>query len=201
MYSRIAGLMDDNLILSAPRPSRADAVKNRELLLQTAQRLFDENGVDAVTMADVAQAAGVGKGTLYRHFPNGKPDLCRMLIDQDQRDLQNRTLARLREQSDPQANLEWFLREVIAFVDRNQRFMFAESTLGATLDHPAHRWWRQTIRGLLGRIRPDLDVEYVTDMLFVMLDPRTIRYQIVARGYDASRIGAALITILRQIIR
>ncbi|MCC6804359.1 MAG: TetR/AcrR family transcriptional regulator [Anaerolineae bacterium] len=193
--------MNDNLIMPAPRPSRADAVKNRELLLQTAQRLFDANGVDAVTMSDVAHSAGVGKGTLYRHFPNGKPDLCRVLIDQDQRDLQNRTLARLHEQGDPQADLEWFLREVIGFVDRNQRFMFAESTLGATLDHPAHRWWRQTIRGLLGRIKPDLDVEYTTDMLFVMLDPRTIRYQIVARGYDADRIGAALITVLRQITR
>lgn len=191
--------MDDNLILSDPRPTRADAVKNRELLLQTAQRLFDENGVDAVTMSDVAQTAGVGKGTLYRHFPNGKPDLCRVLIDEDQRSLQDRTLARLREQGNPQADLEWFLGEVIAFVDRNQRFMFAESSMGASLDHPAHRWWRQTIRGLLARINPDLDIEYATDMLFVMLAPHTIRYQIIARGYNSERIADALIVILRQI--
>lgn len=191
--------MDDNLILPDPRPTRADAVKNRELLLQTAQRLFDENGVDAVTMSDVAQTAGVGKGTLYRHFPNGKPDLCRVLIDEDQRNLQNRALARLRKQGDPQADLEWFLREVIGFITRNQPLMFAEATLGTLLDHPAHRWWRQTIRGLLVRINPDLDIEYTADMLFVMLDPRTIRYQIIARGYDSERIGAALIAILRQL--
>ena len=192
--------MDDNLILPDPRPSRADALKNRELLLQTAQRLFDENGVDAVTMSDVAQTAGVGKGTLYRHFPNGKPDLCRVLIDQDQRDLQNRTLARLREQGDPQADLEWFLHEVIAFIARNQRFMFAETTISTLLDHPAHRWWRQTIRGLLGRLDPDIDLEYTTDMLFVMLDPRTVHFQVRALGYGFERIGDALTTILRRII-
>ena len=193
--------MDDNLILPDPRPTRADAVKNRELLLQTAHRLFAENGVDAVTMSAVADAAGVGKGTLYRHFPNGKPDLCQMLIDQDQRDMQNRTLARLREQGDPLVDLEWFLREVIAFVMRNQRLVFAEASLGILIDHPAHRWWRQTICGLLLRIDPQVDVEYTTDVLFIMLDPRTIHYQLEARGYDAERITAALTDLLRHILR
>ncbi|MFN8450113.1 MAG: helix-turn-helix domain-containing protein [Anaerolineae bacterium] len=192
--------MDDNLILPDPRPSRADALKNRALLLETAQRLFDENGVDAVTMSDVAESAGVGKGTLYRHFPNGKPDLCRVLIDEDQRELQNRTLARLRQQGNAQTDLEWFLREAIAFVERNRRFMFAESSMGVTLDHPAHRWWRQTIRGLLVRMNLDLDIDYTADMLFVMLDPRIIHYQVVVRGYDVERIGDGLITALRQII-
>jgi AcrR family transcriptional regulator len=191
--------MPDNLISPDPRPTRADAVKNRELLLQTAQRLIAENGVDAVTMSDVAEAAGVGKGTLYRHFPNGKPDLCQVLIDADQRDLQNRTFARLREQGDPLADLEWFLREVIAFITRNQRFMFAEATLGIGLDHPAHLWWRLTIRGLLMRMNLTMDVEYASDVLFVMLDPRTIRYQTHARGYDYDRIADALTALLRQI--
>lgn len=189
----------DNLIIPDARPTRADAVKNRELLLQTAQRLFAENGVDGVTMSDVAEAAGVGKGTLYRHFPNGKPDLCFVLIDEDQRDLQARTLTRLRKQGNPLADLDWFLREVIAFIDRNQRFMFAESSLGATLDHPAHRWWRLTIRGLLMRINPRVDVDYIADMLFVMLDPRTIRFQVTVRGYDYDRIASALTTVLHEI--
>src|SRR3954463_5721727 len=98
--------MDDNLIFPDPRPSRADAVKNRQLLMQTAQRLFADKGVDAVTMENLADAAGVGKGTLYRHFPKGKVELCQVLIDQDQRDLQDRTLKRLREHGDPLLDLE-----------------------------------------------------------------------------------------------
>jgi AcrR family transcriptional regulator len=143
----------------------------------------------------------VGKGTLYRHFPNGKPDLCRVLIDEDQRELQNRTLSRLRQQGDAQTDLEWFLREAIAFVERNRRFMFAESSMSVTLDHPAHRWWRQTIRGLLVRMNLDLDIDYTADMLFVMLDPRTIHFQVTARGYDYTRITSALTTLVRQVTR
>ncbi len=192
--------MDDNLIFPDHRPSRADAVKNRELLVQTAQRLFSENGVDAVTMSDVAVAAGVGKGTLYRHFPN-KVDLCQVLIDQDQRDLQNRTLMRLRENGEPLLDLDWFVREVIAFVVRNQRLVFAEASIGVLLDHPAHLWWRQTIRGLLNRIKPEIDLDYTTDLIFVMLDPRTIHYQLNSRGYDSQRIASSLSDILRRVIR
>ena len=191
--------MEDNLILPNPRPSRADALKNRELLLQTAQRLFARSGVDAVTMSEVAEAAGVGKGTLYRHFAN-KVELCQVLVDQDQRDLQNRTLVRLRESGDPRADLEWFLREVTAFVLRNQSLVFAEASIGLLLDHPAHLWWRQTIRGLLLRLSPQIDVEYAADVFFIMLDPRTIHFQLTARAYDSARITNGLIAVLQHLL-
>ena len=192
--------MDDNLLFASHRPSRADAVKNRVLLIETAQRLFAENGVDAVTMSDVAEAAGVGKGTLYRHFPS-KLDLCHVLIDTDQRDLQNRTLMHLRSGGGAQENLEWFLGEVVAFLSRNQALAFAESAQSILLDHPAHQWWRQTIRGLLARLNPQLDVDYAADVFFVMLDPRTIHYQTTRRGYSFDQIAASLKALLHQFIR
>ncbi|MER0244387.1 helix-turn-helix domain-containing protein [Streptomyces sp. HSW2009] len=50
------------------RPSRADAERNRLKVLEVAQELFAERG-DEVQMAEVARAAGVGVGTVYRHFP------------------------------------------------------------------------------------------------------------------------------------
>lgn len=52
----------------ADRPIRADARRNRERLLATASRLFADAGTD-VSLAAVAKAAGVGIGTVYRHFP------------------------------------------------------------------------------------------------------------------------------------
>lgn len=191
--------MDDNLIMIDHRTPRADAVKNRELLLQTAQRLFVQKGVDSVKMSDISDEAGVGKGTLYRHFPNGKAELCRALIDEDQRDLQERTFARLRQNGDSLADLNWFAREVIAFVIRNQAFMFAESSMEMLLGHPAHLWWRQTIRGLLVRLKLNIDLDYTADMIFVMLDPRTIYFQMNARGYDSERIASGLSDILKRI--
>jgi len=48
---------------------RADAARNREKIVETARVLFRERGYD-VPLDDVAKAAGVGAGTLYRHFPN-----------------------------------------------------------------------------------------------------------------------------------
>ncbi|MFI7133599.1 TetR/AcrR family transcriptional regulator [Nonomuraea sp. NPDC050153] len=52
----------------SPRKPRTDAERNRGRVLQTACELFAEHGPQ-VQMADVAKAAGVGVGTLYRHFP------------------------------------------------------------------------------------------------------------------------------------
>ena len=47
---------------------RADAARNRARLLEVATRMFAERGVET-SLDDVAKAAGVGIGTLYRHFP------------------------------------------------------------------------------------------------------------------------------------
>ncbi|MET7331163.1 helix-turn-helix domain-containing protein [Nonomuraea sp. NPDC005650] len=48
-------------------PSRSDAVRNRRLLLDAAAKTFAERGVD-VSIGEIAQRAGVGKGTVFRHF-------------------------------------------------------------------------------------------------------------------------------------
>jgi AcrR family transcriptional regulator len=50
------------------RPMRADARRNYERIVATANELFTAHGAD-VPLDDVAKKAGVGAGTLYRHFP------------------------------------------------------------------------------------------------------------------------------------
>jgi AcrR family transcriptional regulator len=54
---------------TAVRQLRADARRNRERILEAAAQVFGEQGADA-QMDDVARRAGVGVGTVYRHFPN-----------------------------------------------------------------------------------------------------------------------------------
>jgi len=51
------------------RPMRADACRNRERLLTVAGEVIARDGVDA-SLEDIARTAGVGIGTLYRHFPS-----------------------------------------------------------------------------------------------------------------------------------
>jgi AcrR family transcriptional regulator len=54
--------------MTAIRPLRADARRNRDRLLEVAVRAFSQDGPD-VTLDAIAKEAGVGIGTLYRHFP------------------------------------------------------------------------------------------------------------------------------------
>jgi AcrR family transcriptional regulator len=53
------------------RPPQSEA-ETRTRILQAAQRLFSRQGYDGTTTRDLAQAAGVAEGTLFRHFPNKK---------------------------------------------------------------------------------------------------------------------------------
>ncbi|TPL49999.1 TetR/AcrR family transcriptional regulator [Mesorhizobium sp. B2-4-6] len=52
----------------APKPLRADAQRNRDRLVEVAAQTFASDGVDA-SLEEIAKRAGVGIGTLYRHFP------------------------------------------------------------------------------------------------------------------------------------
>ena len=53
---------------SAPRRPRSDARRNRERILEVAKAAFTDHGADA-SLDEIAKQAGVGAGTLYRHFP------------------------------------------------------------------------------------------------------------------------------------
>src|SRR5579872_5569312 len=53
---------------STDRKPRADAQRNRERLLEVAKEAFTRSGANA-SLEDIAKEAGVGPGTLYRHFP------------------------------------------------------------------------------------------------------------------------------------
>jgi AcrR family transcriptional regulator len=54
--------------VSTPRPKRADAQRNEQTLLSAAAAVFVTSGVDA-PIREIAAKAGVGMGTIYRHFP------------------------------------------------------------------------------------------------------------------------------------
>ena len=63
-----------------PRRLRADARRNHARLLDAARNAFDEHGTDA-NLDDIARRAGVGIGTLYRHFPTRQHLMAAVLRD------------------------------------------------------------------------------------------------------------------------
>lgn len=79
------------LLRTPPPRERADAARNRAAVLQAAGGLFAEHGVAAVSMDQVAAAAGVGKGTVFRRFGD-KAGLAVALLDTRERELQEAIL-------------------------------------------------------------------------------------------------------------
>ncbi len=89
-----------------PRPQRADARRNRESVVEAARKLMATRGLDT-QMDDIAREAGVGVGTVYRHFPT-KEDLIYALAEHRFRRLAEFAQEALAE-DDPGAAFERFL--------------------------------------------------------------------------------------------
>ena len=64
--------------MQAQTVKRADARRNHDLILDAAKAAFARDGVDA-SLDEIARSAGVGPGTLYRHFPTREHLLCEVL--------------------------------------------------------------------------------------------------------------------------
>jgi AcrR family transcriptional regulator len=94
----------------ADRALRADAERNRRRLLDSAQALFRERGLD-VGVAEIAQRAGVGRGTLFRNFPT-KQDLIAAIVIERMREATEYG-RNLRDAPDAGEALFSFLEEVV----------------------------------------------------------------------------------------
>src|SRR4051794_5631371 len=78
-------------VLDSSRPERADAAENRRRVLAAACRLFAAHGAANVSMDQVAAAAGVGKGTLFRRFGD-RASLARAVLSEHEAPLQDRLI-------------------------------------------------------------------------------------------------------------
>jgi len=75
-----------------PHAERADAARNRRLLLATAREMLAEEGPGKLTMDALAERAGLGKGTVYRRFGT-RAGIFHALLDDDERDFQEQVLS------------------------------------------------------------------------------------------------------------
>ncbi len=107
-----AGL--ERLQSGRPEPQmRADARRNYDRLLAAAWEAFAERGSDDVSLEEIARRAGVGIGTLYRHFPNRQSLLEAVYRDQVLA-LGGRAAKLLAAESPEDALAEW-LRDLVSF--------------------------------------------------------------------------------------
>ena len=74
-------------VIQSQPAERVDAARNRERILCTARRLFAERGAGCVSMDEIAEQAGVGKGTLFRRF-GSRAALAQSVLSEDESVLQ-----------------------------------------------------------------------------------------------------------------
>ncbi|MEV4619489.1 helix-turn-helix domain-containing protein [Asanoa sp. NPDC049573] len=136
--------------MTSTRPLRADASRNRRLLLTAAADEFAERGLDA-SVADIARRAGLGKGTVFRHFASKDDLLAAVVLDR----IDELTAAgeRLLGAADPGSALLEFL--TVAAHQRQQRdlsFLQEAGDLNADVTGARTRMF-DTVHRLVDRAR------------------------------------------------
>ncbi len=142
---------------------RADARRNYERLVATAREVFFKEGVDA-PLDDIVKRAGLGAGTLYRHFP-AREILIEAVYRSEIEAIAEQAYALAKELSAEDAVREWF-RELIRFhLERSD----LASALKAAIDEDSntYRYCKQKLRDAawallepaqaVGAVRPDLE--------------------------------------------
>ena len=84
--------MNQPVTWGPPHAERADAARNRRLLLVTAREIIAGQGAGQLTMDGLAERAGLGKGTVFRRFGT-RAGIFQALLDDDERDFQEEVLS------------------------------------------------------------------------------------------------------------
>ncbi|MFC5179765.1 TetR/AcrR family transcriptional regulator [Actinomadura harenae] len=141
-----------NLLADQPeRPrERADAARNRVRVLEAAAVLFASRDPRTVTMDDVAKAAGVGRGTLYRRFPD-VASIARALLDEHERELQEKLLRGeppLGPGAPPAERLAAFYAAMVELLDAHIALVLGAETGPRRFETGAYGFWRAHVRAL-----------------------------------------------------
>ncbi len=191
------------------RRERRDSARHREHILVVARELFARQGVDATTMYEIARAAGVGQGTLYRHFAH-KGLLCMALLEENLRQFRDevhRRIAADGAEASALAQLDCLLTQLTHFNEQNAPLLGAigDAACGERragfYQSPFYRWLAQTVEVLLHRAVQQgesgaLDVEACVAAVLAPLSIDVYLYQSRVLGYSPERIIAALRRLL-----
>ena len=168
------GVVDDLPVLDpgqTPR-ERADAARNRRRILAAAAELVAERGIDRVSMDDVARAACVGTGTLYRRFGD-RAGLALALLDDHTRAFQDALIAGpapLGPGVPAAERLHAFGDGYLDLLERHADILAAAIPTAHGPQGPEQLYTTHLVI-LLREAAPDLDAEYTARAMLAMLHP------------------------------
>src|SRR5579863_7423107 len=191
------------------RHERRDAAEHRQRILEVAQRLFAEHGVDAVSMHQIAMEAGIGQGTLYRRYRH-KGELCVDLMRERHEQFIEEivTLLKATAESPALKRLDGVLAQCVAFLEEQGALMAPSAIADPRVilcdeanetrrlspnNVPFYIWLQELFAELLAEaverkeLAP-LDIPFTTDTILSILNPLFYRFQRQERGLYPERI-------------
>lgn len=174
-----------------PEPAeRADAARNRERILCTARRLFAQRGASCVSMDDVAQAAGVGKGTLFRRF-GSRAALAQAVLSDEERRLQEAIIRGeppLGPGAPARERLVAFGHALLDQLETHSELICAAEAGAARFVSAPHAVHRLHVALLLGEADPTCDADALADVVLAGLAADLFVYMREVRGIPLERL-------------
>jgi AcrR family transcriptional regulator len=177
-------------VIETEAVERQDAARNRERILCAARRLFDERGAGCVSMDDVAEAAGVGKGTLFRRF-GSRASLAAAVLSERERALQEaiiRGAPPLGPGAPATERLVAFGEAMLDMLEAHSELLLAAETGPARYTHPAYAVHRLHAALLLSEASPGCDAELLADSLLAGLGAELFVYLRQVREMPLDRL-------------
>lgn len=188
-------------VAGQPAAERGDAARNRTLLLDAARQLIAERGADAVTTDDIAAAAGVGKGTLFRRF-GSRSGLMVVLLDEDERAQQAAFLfgpPPLGPGAPPLDRLVAYGRDRLRFVHLHFELLsHANRDPRVRFNAPA-RVHHRHVYVLLRDADTTGDLDAQATALLALLDPDYVHHQLTEGGKTLDGLGDAWESVARKL--
>lgn len=183
---------------------RADAARNRRRIIEAAERLFADQGVSCTSMDQIAEAAGVGKGTLFRRFGN-RAALAFAVLDKSERTFQEDFLRGpppLGPGAPPPERLAAFGAAMLDILETNGEILLdAELWGGGAYMRSAPRAFHWLhIRGLLEEEMPGIASDYLADILMGPLSPGVFAHQRRIRETSLADLKAGYADLVRRIV-
>jgi AcrR family transcriptional regulator len=191
-------------VLGAPT-ERADAARNRQRILDAADRLFARDGVACTSMDAIAAEARVGKGTLFRRFGD-RASLALALLESSERAFQDafiRGPAPLGPGAPPCERLIAFGRTLLQHLCAHGDLLLAAQTAGtpgSRFDVGPYGAYRAHVTILIRDAAPDLDADYAAEALLATLGAEVVLHQLRQPGMTRDRLAAGWETIVRRLV-
>jgi AcrR family transcriptional regulator len=195
--------MDLPVVQEIPEPpERADAARNREKVLAAAERLIAERGASCVSMDDVATAAGVGKGTVFRRFGD-RAGLAQAVLGERERRFQEEFIrgpAPLGPGAPPEERLIAFGARLIEHYGQfGDLIAMAEEGQSRYRSGP-FVFYRMHLSMLVRQADPECDAEFISDALLAALSARHLRYLRRTRELSDEQIAAGWADLVHRLV-